>query len=101
VIWQQPWAWLGALTIALPIVIHLLGRRRPRPIQFPTLRFIGVSKVAPARRHRLNDIPLLIARIAILLAATAALAQPWLRTIERRAVANARGASRALTRERA
>ena len=26
-IWQNPWAWLGIGALALPILIHLLGRR--------------------------------------------------------------------------
>jgi hypothetical protein len=27
-IWQIPWAWLGLGALALPLLIHLLGRGR-------------------------------------------------------------------------
>ncbi len=75
-IWSNPWAWAGLLTLAVPLLVHLIGRRRPAPLAFPTLRFVTESRLVPARRHRLNDIPLMLVRMAILLLAVAALAQP-------------------------
>lgn len=75
-IWQNAWAWMGLAAIAVPIVVHLLGRRRPKPLRFPTLRFLDAARIVPARRHRLNDILLLLVRLAIIIAAVAALAQP-------------------------
>lgn len=88
-IWQNPWAWLGLVSIALPVIIHLLGRGHARVHRFPTLRFIDPSRLLPTRRTRLNDLLLLAVRVAILVAATMALAQPLLRTQRRSAVANA------------
>jgi hypothetical protein len=76
--WRNPLAWLGLLAIAVPIAVHLLGRRRPAPIRFPTLQFLGGSPALPRRRHRLNDVPLMFLRIAIVVAAVAALADPAL-----------------------
>ena len=77
--WRNPWAWLGLLAIAVPIAVHLLGRRRPVSLRFPSLQFLGVSQALPRRRHRLNDVPLMFVRIAIVVAAVAALADPvWL-----------------------
>ena len=86
--WQNPWAWLGLLTLALPVLIHLLGRGHARVLPFPSLRFLERSRLLPTRRTRLHDIPLLLVRLAILLAAVAALGQPLFRSSDRaRAVA--------------
>ena len=54
--WRQPAAWFGLVALAVPILVHLLGRRPPKPLRFPTLRFLDVSTIVPARRHRLNDV---------------------------------------------
>ena len=82
-IWQSPWAWLGLLALAVPVLIHLLGRRSARVQRFPTLRFIEATPPVATRRTRLTDIPLLLVRMAILAAAVAALAGPLLLTADR------------------
>jgi hypothetical protein len=80
-IWQNPWAWLGIAGLALPILIHLLGRGHARIQKFPTLRFLDPSRLLPTRRTRVHDAMLLAVRLAILTTAVAALAQPlWLTT---------------------
>ncbi len=81
--WQNPWAWLGLLTLALPILIHLFSRRRARVEPFPSLRFLDVSRLLPTRRTQISDLPLLLIRLAVLAAAVAALAQPLLRAEQR------------------
>ena len=82
--WQAPWVWLGAVTVALPILIHLLGRGKARRLPFPSLRFFGATRPLPTSRTRLHDLLLLALRVAILVAAVAALAQPLLLTAHRR-----------------
>lgn len=78
--WLRPWAWIGAVTLLLPVLIHLLGRGRNVTHRFPSLRFIEQARLLPAQRSRLQDVPLLLLRLAVLLAAVAALAQPrWRR----------------------
>ncbi len=77
ILWGNPVAWLGLGTIALPIIVHLLARRRASSVPFPTLRFLPGSSSTSIRRHRFEDLPLLALRCAILAAAAAALAQPW------------------------
>jgi hypothetical protein len=84
-IWQNPWAWLGLVAIAIPILIHLLGRDRAPRHSFPSLRFIEIAELPPTRRTRLHDLLLLATRMAILAAAVAALAQPLLLLANRRA----------------
>ena len=72
----QPWAWLLAAAVALPIAVHLLARDRSRRMPFPTLRFLEVTKLSAVSRQTLQDWPLLAVRIALVLAAVAALAGP-------------------------
>jgi|CXWL01.1.fsa_nt_gi hypothetical protein len=81
-IWLRPWAWLGAATILLPILIHLLGRGQSRTHRFPSLRFIDPSRLLPAQRNRLQDLLLLLVRVAVLLLGVIALAQPRMRGSE-------------------
>jgi len=76
-IFQNPWAWIGLIAIASPIVAHLLARRPARRLAFPQLRFLPATTLRPIRRARLADIGLLVLRCAILATAVAALAQPW------------------------
>ena len=83
-IWQQPWAWIGLATIALPILIHSLGQGRARRQRFPTLRFFGAVRPLPTQRTKIHDLLLLCVRVAILVAAVAALAQPLLQTANRK-----------------
>jgi hypothetical protein len=80
---------LGAGTIALPLIIHLLGRGHARVHRFPTLRFIDPSRLKPTRRTRVSDVLLLVVRAAALVVAAAALAQPLLLTSRRSTAANA------------
>ena len=47
-IFQHPIAWLGLAAIAVPILVHLLGRRRARRVKFPTLRFVPASPLRPS-----------------------------------------------------
>jgi hypothetical protein len=82
--WQAPWVWLGLITVALPILIHLLGQGKARRLPFPSLQFFGATRPLPTRRTRLHDLLLLAVRIAILVAAMAALAQPLLLTAHRK-----------------
>ncbi len=72
----QPWVWLLAAAAAVPVVIHLLERNRSRRLLFPSLRFLERTRLSSTRLRRLQDIPLLCLRVAIVLAAVMALAQP-------------------------
>lgn len=81
----QPWAWVGLVALAGPIVAHLLARRSARRLPFPTVRFLPPAIQTPISRDRLTDIGLLVVRCLVLVAATAALAQPvWLTADQRR-----------------
>lgn len=72
-----PLALLGLLAVAVPVIIHLLGRHQSRVIRFPTLRFIPLSRLEPTRRKRISDWPLLLVRMAIVALGAVALSQPY------------------------
>ena len=82
--WLNPWAWLGLIAIGAPVFAHLLARRTSVRLPFPTLRFIQPSRLSPARRRRLTDLGMLALRIAVVIAAVAALAGPLVLTTNRR-----------------
>lgn len=81
----HPFALLGLVALAGPIVIHLLMRREAVRLPFPTLRFLQASRASAMRRHRLSDWPLLLVRLAILALAVLALADPVWVAMSRRA----------------
>lgn len=68
-------AW-GALAALLPIAIHLLQRRRPRPHPFAAIELVRRSQRRNVRKLRLRRILLLCARTLLLLAIPLALARP-------------------------
>lgn len=70
-------AW-GALAAAIPILVHLLQRRRPRPHPFAAIELVRRSQQRNVRRLRLRRLLLLAARTLILLAIPLALARPQL-----------------------
>jgi hypothetical protein len=69
----------GAALVAVPIVLHLIMRRKPVPYEFPALRFLRERAVANRRRLRLSHLVLLLLRMATLLLLALALARPVLR----------------------
>ncbi len=69
----------GLAAVAIPIVIHLMHRRKSRPVPFPTLRFLKELDVRTARRSRLRERLILAIRAAALAALALALARPVLR----------------------
>ena len=85
----QPWAWLGLVAVAAPILAHLLARRPARRLPFPIVRFLPASIQTPVTRHRLSDLAVLILRCSVIIAAVAALAQPvWISPARQRALGN-------------
>lgn len=98
--WINPLALVGLAAAALPIVIHLLRRQRAARVPFPTLRFLTDSRAAAVRLRSLSDPMLLILRVAAIVAAVLAAAQPQLLTAWQRARADAR-TSRAIVVNRA
>jgi len=74
--WLNPAAFFGLLALAVPILVHLFGRRVARRQRFPTLRLLLDARPKPATRSRPSDVLLLVLRCAVILAAVLGLAQP-------------------------
>ena len=66
----------GTALVALPIVLHLIMRRRPRLMEFPALRFVKNQHDANRRRMRLRHLLLLLLRCCAIALLAAALARP-------------------------
>ena len=70
---------LAALAaLAIPLVIHLMGRRRARKLMLPTMRFAGEAHAAARGRTWLVRASLLALRLAAVAALVFALAGPKL-----------------------
>src|SRR5882757_4220854 len=68
---------VGVAALAVPIAIHLIGRRRARVVKFAALDFLMATKRRTARRFRLRERLLLIVRAVACAAVAIALAKPY------------------------
>ena len=58
--------WLSPL-VAAPLLIHLLGRARPKPVDFPSVMLVREKLARALRRHRLRNWLLLILRTLLMI----------------------------------
>jgi len=72
---QFVWALAG---LAIPIIIHLLFRRRSRKVELGTLRFLKIVLEENARRRKLKRWLLLSLRMACLALLAGLFARPYL-----------------------
>src|SRR3954452_16503983 len=77
-------SWLSAAAVAggavsIPVIIHLLNRRRFRIVEWAAMRFLLTAQKKNARRMRLEQLLLLAARCLIVLLTVFATASvtPW------------------------
>jgi hypothetical protein len=68
---------VGAIAIAVPIAIHLIGRRRARIVKFAALDFLMATKRKTARRLQLRERLLLLVRALVCGVIAVALAKPF------------------------
>jgi hypothetical protein len=71
---------VGLVAAAVPIVIHLLNRRRVKRVKFSSLEFLDEVNKQRMRRVNLRRILILILRTLAILALVFAFARPTLRT---------------------
>lgn len=76
----QPLMLLGLLGATLPILIHLINRRRPRKQPFPAMQLLLQSVQRVERRWRIRRFVLLAMRVLLLAALALAAARPLLGT---------------------
>lgn len=86
---------VGTLGVAVPIAIHLFGRRRARVVRFAALDFLFQSNRKTARRMQIRERALLFVRGLVCLAIPLALAKPYT-ACHRDGPAIARGAQAAV-----
>jgi hypothetical protein len=68
---------LGGLALAaVPVVLHLIMRRKPKSLPFPAFRFLVQTRKRNLRKLRLRQLLLLALRVLIIAAVVAAVAQP-------------------------
>ena len=68
---------VGVLALAVPVAIHLIGRRRARIVKFAALDFLLATKRRTARRLRLRERLLLLVRALACAVVALALAKPY------------------------
>ena len=66
----------GALAVAIPITLHLLARREPRKVTFPSVQFLKKRFESNRSRLQIRSWWLLALRIAAIAAVAFALARP-------------------------
>lgn len=69
---------VGGACVAIPIVIHLLMRRRRRPIPWAAMRFLLEAQRQRQRRVRLEQLLLLLTRCLLVALVATAVARPIL-----------------------
>src|SRR5207248_228848 len=67
---------LGLLGAAVPVLIHLLNRRRDRVIDWGAMQFLALGRRA-RRRLQLTELLLMLARMMLLALVALALARPY------------------------
>lgn len=67
---------LGSLASLAPIVFHLLGRRQPKTLDFPAIRFVRKTAVEAQRGWSVKRWLLLLLRVLMVLVLVFALASP-------------------------
>jgi len=75
----NPFFLFGLLAASIPIVIHLLTRRRPREVPFPSLEFLTEVNQSELRRLRLKQWLLLLLRTLAVAALALAMSRPALK----------------------
>lgn len=67
----------GLAAVLLPIIIHLINRKRAQRVQFPAMNFLLRSQQEMARKLKVKQWLLLLARISVFLLLPLAMAQPY------------------------
>jgi hypothetical protein len=67
---------LGLVAAAVPVIIHLMSRRRARRVEFSDLRFLQLAEAQQARRRGIQRWLLLLLRVLIIVCLALAAARP-------------------------
>jgi hypothetical protein len=73
----NPWLLMGLVGIALPIIAHLLSRRRFDVVAWGAMQFLNPSRKT-RRRLKLEELLLLLLRIGLITLIVLSAARPWM-----------------------
>jgi hypothetical protein len=68
----------AALAAIIPVVLHMINRQRAKDLPFSTLRFLRVAVQKTRRRRRIQDVLLMLLRMALLILIALGLSKPAL-----------------------
>ncbi|MBM4044700.1 MAG: VWA domain-containing protein [Planctomycetes bacterium] len=71
---------LGVLTAGIPLIIHLIYKKKAPKVLFSTLRFLRISVERTSHRQKIQDLLLLLLRMALFALLAIALARPFIRS---------------------
>ncbi len=74
----NPWMLLGLLAVSVPIILHLLNRRRSRDIKWGAMIFLRSTMTSRRRSLLLEDVLLLVCRCLAIAFGALAIARPFL-----------------------
>lgn len=74
----NPWMLAGLAALSIPILLHLLLRRKKRRVRFSTIQFFLRQDEQASARRKLRNWLLLALRLLICTALVLAFARPWL-----------------------
>ncbi|MDR2439107.1 MAG: BatA domain-containing protein [Planctomycetaceae bacterium] len=69
------------LAAAIPIFVHMIHRQNLRELPFASLRFIRISEQKTRNKRRIQDLLLLLLRMAVLILIAVGLANPTIRNL--------------------
>ncbi|VAX41069.1 hypothetical protein MNBD_PLANCTO02-2551 [hydrothermal vent metagenome] len=84
----NPFLLWGVVLASIPIIVHLLHRRRYQEVEWAAMQFLVQAAQKNSRRIRLEQLLLLIVRILILMLLAFALAQPFFELFQNKLPAN-------------
>mgnify|MGYP005847232043 CR=1 FL=1 len=76
IFFTNPALWTGLFALGVPVLIHILTRKTPRELVFPTLKFIQAAKASQSSIYRVRHILLLILRSLLILLILLAFLKP-------------------------
>jgi hypothetical protein len=80
--WLNPLMLFGALAAAVPVLLHMMLRRRTRLVKFSRVFLLQQVQRFSERHFRLKQLLLLALRVLAILLLAAAFARPWWRSEE-------------------
>lgn len=76
----HPWLLAGLAAAAIPVLLHLIARRRPPTVTFPAVRYLVDTRREHQRRLKVQNWLLLLVRTVLIAFVVLAAAAPTLRT---------------------